>query len=180
MINNGIKRLLKLSAVLIFLGTFVIIVFGYFIKRDNAEIKTIEKFVESASDLQTNFERSLQLYVEETQEITKFLLAIRPSGEAEYIKFISEIERIGKNLSLDLNLQYLKAKTPVVGDPKTLDYQIALYGNQSDLIKFLAALEALPYYIRIENLSFTNPGLITEKETLDKGNVNIAISLYIK
>lgn len=181
MLNNGIQRLLKLSAVLIFLGTTIVVIFGYSIKKVNSEIKDVQKFVDSSSNLQVNFEKSLQIYVEQTKEITKFLLAIRPSNEEGYIKFISEVEQVGKDLSLDLNLQYLnpKSKTATV-NAKTLDYQVTFYGNQSDLMKFLDSIEKLHYYVNIKDISFENPSLISEEETANKGNIKIIISLYIK
>lgn len=181
-IPYSIKRLLTLSAILIFIGTFTIVVFGQSIKKNNQEIKTLNTFLASAGNLQTNFERSLQLYVEETREITKFLLSIRPATEERYIQFISTIEQIGKDLFLDLNLQYIQppkdAKEAI--DNKTLDYQISFLGTNTELMKFLAELEKLPSYVKIQKIDFSNPALITKEEILQNGNINITISVFIK
>ena len=180
-LNNGVQRLLKLSSILIFLGATIVIIFGYSIKSINIEVKDVQKFVDSSSNLQTNFEKSLQIYVEQTREITKFLLAIRPSNEEGYIKFISEVEQVGKDLSLDLNLQYLNPKSKTAtADIKALDYQVTFYGNQNDLMKFLESIEKLQYYVNIKDISFTNPGLISEEEAANRGNIKVIISLYIK
>lgn len=181
-VYDNLKQVIKISFILIIISTFTVLIFGYSITKINHEIKNLKEFLANAEQIQPNFEKSLQIYTESTREVIDYLFSIRPENEKDYIKFISEVEDIGQKLSTDLNFKSVKeeAKTKIANNPNTLNYEIAFFGRQKDIQKFLVELEKLPYYIGINKIDFTNPELISEEETIRGGNITVSIRLYIK
>lgn len=175
-IPNITKRILSISTIFILISTFVVIFIGYSLGNINQEIKRTNAFLAGAQDIQPNFEKSLQLYTESTQKIIDYLISLRPDSEEDYLKFIFDIEETSEKLGLDLNLESTQDIKLI--DSKTLQYNLNFFGTNSDLITFLQALEKLPYFIRVNEIDFKNPQLLTDEDI--NGNVNLKISLYIK
>ncbi len=181
--TNFTKRILSLTFVLILISAFVVIFMGTSSANLNKEIKQLNAFVGSARNLQSNFEQSLQMYTESTQEIISYLSSLRPDSEEDFINFISAIETIEQRLGFSLNLKSLNhvSETLSVESPeKTLDYSISFYGNLKDLNEILTELQQLPYYIRIDQINFVDLEFLTKKEEKQDGNISLVIKLYIK
>lgn len=182
---DNLKQIIKTSFILILISTFTVVLFGYSMTGMNQEISNLKEFLGNAEQIQPNFEKSLQIYTESTRELIDDLFLIRPENEKDFIKFISDIEDIGKKLSVDLGIKSVKEESKVkkaktVSNSNVLNYEIIFFGRQKDVQKFLVELEKLPYYIGISNIDFINPELITEEETIKGGNIVVAIKLFIK
>lgn len=176
---SPLKRVLNLSAVLVFISTFVVIVLGKAAFNIHQDIKTLNQFLINAAEVQPNFEKSLTIYTENTKEVIEYLLSLRPSNNVEYITFISEVEEIGQALSLNLSLKSVdETKTEATAE-KTLAYDIYFYGNQTNLTDFLRELEQLPYFIKVNEIRYnTLEASATDEETLP--NIHLRIQLYVK
>ncbi len=178
-IPNNIKRILKTSAVLIFISTFLVVFVGGALARVHNEVKTLEAFMENAKDTQPNFEKSLELYTDQTKSIIEYLLNLRPASKEEYIKFIGEVEAIGQDLSLNIDLTSIENNDPKATLQDSIDYSIKFYGSESNMVEFLKELEMLPYFIKITEATYDSPKF-QEDEEKARENVNIKIKLYIK
>lgn len=178
-----IRKVLAVSFLLIFISTFAVIVFGTSAAAINIDIQEVKSFLVAEKDTQKNFQESLQLYTENTGDVIKYLLQLRPQNEAAFIDSISKIENIGQKINLTVGLQVLdNAPVKNVTDAKlkTLDFNVSFFGTVEDLKKFLKELEILPYFIRVSEISFKNPELITTNDKKQPQNVNLKINLYIK
>ncbi len=180
-ISNRTKRIFKMSAILILISSFIVIIIGYSSSKINYDIKTLNAFLEGTENLQSNFEQSLKLYTESTQTSIEHADSLRPVEESEYINFISEVENIGTTLNLDLNL-----RSTELGEPEnstkgnTLDYELTFYGDETDITTFLEELENLPYYIKVYSIEYYDLNY-TENENLKLSpNIEINIRLYVK
>lgn len=184
LITNGTKRILSLTFILTLISAFAVIFIGTALIHVNSEIKQLNIFLTNAKDIQPNFEKSLQLYTESTQEIIDYLLSLRPDSEEDFIDFISDIEKIEQKLDLTLNLQSLEdfegTDETSLANSTTLNYSVSFYGNVANLSSFLSELEALLYYIKVDKIDFIDLAFITEKEEKQNGNISLIIKLYIR
>ncbi len=168
------KRILSITFILILISTFVLVVVGSSAKSVYKDIKKLDHFVSNSEGLQVNFEESLRIYTERTKVITDYLLSLRPEKEQQYIKFISDVEELGRVSGLNLNLQSTEST------PKALDYTLTFDAGLNKMNDFIRNLEKLPYLILIEDIDYTNPVLYTTNRGSGDGNVKIKIKLYIK
>ncbi|EKD64182.1 MAG: hypothetical protein ACD_51C00053G0007 [uncultured bacterium] len=178
---NFTKRVFKITSVLTFISVFVVVVIGYSIGNMNNEVKKLKAFLEETTNLQPNFEQSLQLYTESTEESMEFVNSLRPDNETEYIQFIADVESIAESLALDVDLQSIEeeAKEPT-NKGNTLEYEMNFYGNKNDLIDFLSELEGMMYMIKIYEIQFEDTATITDAEEVKMPNITIKIKLYVK
>lgn len=173
-ISEGAKRVLSITFVLIFISSFIVIVVGNSVKHVHADINRLNHFLENAEGLQANFEQSLQMYTERTKEITDYLLLLRPENEQQYIRFISDIEELGKMFDGPIALQS-------TGEEENhLNYNISFESTFAQMESFIEKILDLPYFIRITDISFTSPQLYVNQRGENGGNVNLKIQLYIK
>ncbi|MBI4234890.1 hypothetical protein HY604_01165 [Candidatus Peregrinibacteria bacterium] len=183
-IPKSIERVLTVATVLIFISALIIFLIGNSLLNINTDIKQLEKFNVKAEETKINFEKSLQMYTEQTSEVIKFLLSLRPENEEQYIRFIAKVEQVAQNHNLKIKLTSVTLPIPEKNKPaqkySTLNYQIDFYGNIDNLKAFLAELENLPYFIEIAYLNFKNPELITAESEGQLENINLKIKLYIK
>lgn len=156
------------------MGVFLVtnIVIGYALNGIHDDIKETQHFLDLAKDVKPNFERSLTLYTEGAEDAILNVKTLRPDSETEYIKFISSVEEIGDELSLDLELESLGKTAEKSGFGNTLNYKIRFYGGQNEMLKFLTELEALPYYLRVDTLHFETLELVK--------NIDLTVSLYVQ
>ncbi|KKT02835.1 MAG: hypothetical protein UV80_C0002G0302 [Candidatus Peregrinibacteria bacterium GW2011_GWF2_43_17] len=170
-----------MSAVLILISSFIVIIMGYSSSKINHDIKFLNVFLEKTENLQSNFEESLKLYTESTQVSIEHANSIRPAEESEYINFISEVENIGITLNSDLNLRSTEleeSENSTKGN--TLDYELTFYGDETDITTFLEELERLSYYIKVYSIEYYDLNY-TENENLKLlPNIEINIRLYVK
>ncbi len=175
------KRAFKLSLILIFISTFIVVFIGNALTSINKDIKELSSFITATSDLQSNFEQSLQLYTEGTEEAIEHTHALRPESESEYIDFISRVEDTAEDLDLDLSLKSIE-----IGEPEpdnkgaTLDYQLSFYEDRDDINEFLEIMEGLPYYIKIYTIDYTDLDYLDEDDDKLSHNIKIKIRLYVK
>lgn len=178
---DKLKQSMKLSVLLISLSSAIIIIMGIGSMSINYDLTKLNMFLVHAADAQPNFEKNLIIYTEKTRDIITFLLNIRPENKEEYVQFISQIENVGNELKLNLDLESSK-NTKLDKEmelEKTLNYNIKFYGSIDDLSVFLRKIEALPYFIRIDNIKFSNPKYLSDKEKTTP-NVSIKLKLYVK
>jgi hypothetical protein len=182
---NSLKRILMTSLVLMIIGTFAIIAFGYGLIDTHEESNRIEKFIKIAGTSKVNFEDSLVMYTEKTRSVVGYLQELRPSSEEGYITFISQVEDIGQALGLIVKLEATKSvesqnnKSIKAKKEDTITYNMSFFGSISDLKIFLSKLESLPYFVAVSNVSFRN--LKAEEITQNSlPNINISIKLYTK
>lgn len=179
---NWLKRVLMTSMVLIFLSTFTVVVLGRAVKDMHREIQALSTFLVNAETVQPNFERSLAIYTDATKEVTDYVLSLRPENETEYITFISEVEGIGQDLSLNLDLNSVQQSVDDEGDStgsNTLDYEVRFYGSMDNLKEFLREIEDIPYFVKVEEISYRNLSQLSEDE-IGRENINLKIKLYVK
>lgn len=175
-ISERLKRAMIISATLTLISTIVVIGIGNSLLNINREIKTLNHFLTSSTNIQANFEKSLQMYTKNTQEVIDFLLSLRPDREEKYINFISTIEDIGQQLNINLDLKSLaQEKTKQT----TLNYQINFYGSLNQLNIFLKELEKLPYFINVESIEYTNPQTLLRNEK-SSSNISLKINLFTR
>lgn len=180
MISKRLKQIFILSTVFIVITTFSIIFIGYASSVTNKEIKKLKIFHSKTENIQLNFEKSLELYTEKTEDTIQFLLNLKPDSEQEVVKFISEIENIGQNLKLDLTLN--SVETPAIKGAKAesaIDYNISFKGSLLDSLSFIKQIESLPYFIKILRVNYSDTKY-WEADQLEEDNIEIQIKLYIK
>lgn len=177
-VPNSLHRIMTVSAILIFIGAFTVVFLSVLMKGLNSEVKGLENYMEEAKTTQPNFEKSLEIYTDQTEIVINYLLGLRPSKEAEYVDFISQIEDIGHDLSLNLDLESIRFSKEE--DDGTLNYMITFQGGMIDLEDFLTELEALPYYIRVKEIDYRSPKNLSEDELEKAENIKIKIGLFTK
>ncbi|MFH1533748.1 MAG: hypothetical protein ABID64_02350 [Nitrospirota bacterium] len=176
-IPNSLKRILIITLSLIFISTIVVVVIGESTKKIHHEIKKMNLFLEDSEEIQPNFERSLELYTEETKLIIEFLSKLRPSSKEELVEAISSVEKVAKELFLNLDLKSVEIEGV---QTDSIDYQLSLYGTMTDLQNFLKKLEQLMLYMKIEEISFKDIKFLDDRQTDEGENINLRIKLYTK
>ncbi|MDD3861998.1 MAG: hypothetical protein PHP74_03880, partial [Candidatus Gracilibacteria bacterium] len=145
-----------------------------------------EKFLEVAKNSEINFESSLLVYTEKTRNIIGYLTKLRPSSEEDVIEFISQIEKTGQDLGLNVKLETYKdpiatakasKKSTVKED--AIRYKLDFFGTEKDMNAFLKKVESLPYFIKVENISFKNFDYVEKTENAQP-NIRLTIKLYIR
>lgn len=176
---SPLKRVLNLSAILIFISSFVVVVLGSAVLNTHKDIKMLNQFLLNAEFVQPNFEKSLTIYTENTKEVIAYLLSLRPSNDMEFISFISKVEEIGQNLSLNMSLKSVDTTDSKLLEDKTLAYDVSFYGNMTNLTDFLRELEQLPYFIKVGKISYKSlETSVLEDDPLP--NIHLRIQLYVK
>ncbi len=175
-IPDYLKKILKLSLLLIFVSTFTIFFTGIAANNVNYDVKSLKIFIQETENIQPNFEKSLLIYTEKTQHAIDYLLKLRPISEKDLVLFISEVEAVGLNLNLDVDLESQTIET----EEKILNYNVSFYGTNDDLIEFLYELEKLDYYIRINSIDFRDPRFLEVDEMRQFENIYLSISLFTK
>ncbi len=173
-IPEGTKRIISVSFVLIFISSMIVIILGQSMKQVHGEARRIDHFLKNAEGIQINFEQSLQIYTERTKDIMDHLLALRPETKEEYIQFISDVENLGNEMGMHLNLQ--SVGTGVT----TLDYEITFEADLDQTKEFVEELEKMNYFIQIDEIDFTAPAIYAAQRGATNGNVKLKIKLYIK
>lgn len=180
-VSERLNQARKISVVLTFLSCSIIFIVGFALLNTNHDIKILNLFLKKAENAQPSFEKSLIVYTEKTKDTIEFLLSLRPSTKEEFVKFISEIENIGQELKLNLDLQSSKTSNDnqAEGSENTLNYNIKFYGSIDDLNVFLRKIEELQYYIKVDEIKYKNTQYLSEEEK-ETPNINLKIKLYIK
>lgn len=143
------------------------------------DMQSLQVFLASAESVKPNFEESLSLYTQGTREAFDYLKDLRPSSEEEYIRFISSVEDIAKELSLNINFVSIGAITASTNVGETLNYRVQFYGGPTDLLSFLERVEALPYFVRIYKVNYKSLSLNGVGGDAVP-NIDLTIQLYVK
>lgn len=176
--SNTLQKIFNICLALMCFFFVANIVLGVSLKIISRDIKELELFLASAESVRPNFEESLNLYTQGTEEAIAYVDTLRPDTETEYIQFISSVEAIAQTLSLNIDLESLEADKPDnLGS--TLSYRIDFFGGQMDLMNFLKELEALPYYIRVKEMRYESYEAMRVGED-SAPNVILTIELYVK
>ena len=155
-------------------------VMGYSARLIHNEVKEIEHFLELAEDVKPNFEESLNLYTAGAEEAIQFVKTLRPDSEVDYIQFISSVEAIGDRLSLNLDLESVDGDDKASALGNFIDYRIQFYGGADDLSRFLEELEALPYFVRVDEVHYDSFELADDPSDYLTPNVDLMITLYVQ
>ena len=179
-LSNNLKRLFRFCLVLVGLFLVINVIIGYSANQIHNEVKEVEHFLELAEDVRPNFEESLNLYTAGAEESIQYVKTLRPDSENEYIQFISTVEAIGEQLSLHLDLESVEGsnKTSPLGN--VIHYGIQFYGGQEDLNRFLETLEALPYFIRVDEVHYDSFELADDPSDVPTPNIDLLITLYVQ
>ncbi len=160
---------------------FVInMIIGYAARQIHNEIKEIEHFLELAEDVKPNFEESLNLYTAGAEEAIQYVKTLRPDSETKYIQFISSVEGIGDQLSLDLDLESVDGDDKASSLGNFIDYRVQFYGGAEDVSRFLKELESLPYFVRVDELHYDSFELADDPTDYLTPNVELMITLYVQ
>lgn len=172
--NNWFNKTLQLSALLIFLSAFITTALGYSVHNIHHENVHLKKFLSMASTVQSDFEQSLIMYTQNTQEAIEFVNTLRPDTEAEFIDFIGTLENLGQIQNLDLNLRTLD------GTKETLEFAVDFYGSKKKMVDFIQGIESLPYYIRIKNIHYKDLAYVSNASESLEPNIQLTLALYVK
>ncbi len=176
--SNTLQKIFNVCLVLMAFFFLANIVLGTSLKTITRDIRELEIFLSSAEMVRPNFEESLNLYTEGTAQAIEYVDTLRPDSETEYIEFISSVEAVAQNLSLNIDLESLEEEKPD-GLGAALRYRVEFFGGQNDLMSFLKELEALPYYIRVDELRYESFEALQVGED-SAPNVILTIELYVK
>jgi len=177
---HSLKKTSRITLLLIFISALVIFITGFEVTAVAREIKVLKKYLENAAEVQPDFEKSIILYTTQTEKVFGRLMQLRPATEDDYVTFISNLENIGKRLSLDLKVKSVSDGTKSAEDAlKTISYNISFYGTESDLKNLVSALEELSYFIRFNEVSYRDLDGMTAEEKKEP-NIMLKINLYIK
>jgi hypothetical protein len=179
--TNNLKKTSRITVLLLIISALTMLVAGFQVTSASRGIKVLKKYLENAEAIQPDFEKSIILYTTKTEKVFEHLMKLRPANEEDYVAFISSLENIGKQLSLDLGVK--SAVEDTSGDKKdalkTLAYNISFYGTQEDLKKVISSLQDLPYFIRFDEVSYRDLDGLSQEERKEPNNA-VKIKLYIK
>lgn len=179
--SSKISTVFKVSFLLILLSTLVLLILGNSLRLINKQNKEIDYFLESAKNVQPNFERSLLIYTENTKTDIDYVHTLRPKNESEYIDFISNVEDIGQELSLNVALQTMdSSKILDTTGSNFIDYKINFYCTRDQLSAFLNKIEETNYYTRVINMSYRTYEVPDSSEVLEAPNASLTLRLYVK
>ena len=166
----------KIYLTLVILAVVIIVLLFFLIRPLVAKVKAVsDNFIEKNNSLASFEERGTDYLARlrgeyfdiesQISEINKYFLF--PNKVIDFILAIEEIA------TLSSNYQEIKE----VGSPEEediLSFQISLRGNFPNLIKFLARLENMEYFIDIHSLQITR---ITERERsgLEKEGIMVLV-----
>ncbi len=176
--SNLLQKIFNLCLVLLCFFFVANIALGASLKILAKDIRELEIFLASAETVKPNFEESLNLYTEGTEQAIEYVDTLRPDTESEYIEFISSVEAVAQNLALNIDLESLDPEKPD-GLGSTLRYRIDFFGGQNELMRFLTELEQLPYYIRVDELRYESFEALQAGED-SAPNILLTIELYVK
>jgi len=182
---SNVNRILKICLILAGIGTFAVIALGVALIRVRTENKLTTRFLEVAKDTQVNFEDSLLVYTEKTRDVIGYLHELRPTRDEVITDFIPQVETIGQDLGLDIQLETYKSPLEVTNKKgkevteNSIAYKIDFFGSASDLNSFMSSMESLSYFIKIESVDFEDLNYI-EKDQNTPQNINLIIKLYIR
>lgn len=178
-----VKRVIPLCLFFAIFSFLSVLTIGLSSLSINSDIKDSEAFIAVAKEMRGNFENSLSFYTGETQKIIGFLLKLRPNTEEEFITFITALENLGKELSLNLDIRTIdnKAEGGSTEQNDGISYIVNFYGSIRDMKSFIRKLDELPYYIKVPNIRYTNPAFQDGDDKSKKlQNVSIEIRLFTK
>lgn len=185
-------RILKICLILSGIGVFAAVMMGTSTVTVWQETANNQSFIKVAKEMRPNFEESLSLYTGNTQKIVDYLLASRPSTEEEFITFISKLEDLGQELSLNLDIKStentaVKSGKAVSKANSTISYQINFYGSIRDMKNFIRSLDDLPYYMEVSEIRYTNPAFtpsaedtVGQRKLSSNPNISLVIKLFTK
>lgn len=177
-IPNNLRRTLQIAALLMLVSTFAIIALGMGFLKVHTETKSLESFLKNAVNVQPNFEQSLMVYTETTKDVSSYLLELRPDEEKDYVQFISDIEGIGHDLKLNIDVQSLESKA--AGKKDFMLYNVSFLGSLDSLKILLKKLEAQDYYVGIERIDYRDLSLLNMDNSEKSQNIDVIVKLFIK
>ncbi len=173
--KNKFEMLFRPTLLLSFIAMFVSIVLSFSLHKIHHDNDHLARFLAKSASLQSDFEQSLKIYTESIESTMQFVDTIRPDTDPEYINFIGVVESLGHNMGLNVELESQTATA------ETLSFSASFYGSKDKLIEFISGFEALPYYIRIQTLSFRDTSLVPISDTTSSAsNIQLTFLLYVK
>ncbi|MBD3247922.1 type 4a pilus biogenesis protein PilO [Candidatus Falkowbacteria bacterium] len=177
--SNSLKNKIAISAVLTIILIGAIFYFAIMPQVENIR-QTKNKIEQQRLELEKRYiqGQNLKKLMEDIETVEGELtnlekIYVQKEGALE---FITNLERIAE----ETNVSQKISLTPADGK-SSKDYQekpiiIALIGGFTDLMSYMAKLEALPYYINIETTEMTGTSLRTMREEgSNEQNINLKI-----
>lgn len=171
----------KISFVLIFVSSFIMLAIGYALQNVHKENRVLESFLGHAQNIQMDFESSLAVYTESIQTSLDYLVSLRPQNESGYITFITKVEDMAdqQGLQLDIKTSDKSKKADSTGS-YYVDYLLTFNSNSDQLWAFAKSLEALPYFVRIVDLDFSSLEKPSSTDQFLVPNVTLTLRLYVQ
>lgn len=173
--KNKFEIIARPTLILSFLAMFITVALSISLHGIHHENNHLSTFIAKSSTLQSDFEQSLKIYTENIESTMKFVDTLRPDTDNEYINFIGVVESLGHNMGLNVELESQDSTA------ETLSFSASFYGSKNKLIEFISGLESLPYYIRIETLSYRDLSILATSDKEDStSNIQLTFLLYVK
>lgn len=139
------------------------------IKQLSVDYKQSNNLLASYQEKTGNYFQELeQQYLDLQSEISKIQQAFIDSEKA--VEFILKVERLANTTN---NYQEIKEISVTENNSKGLTFRISLWGSYPNLIKFLAQLENMDYFVDSNNLQMSS---IQEQELRGLENNGIIVS----
>lgn len=171
----------KISFVLIFVSSFIMLAIGYALQKVHTENMALQVFLDEAQNVQVDFENSLSVYTENIQTSLDYLSSLRPQNESGYITFITGVEDLAQGYGLTLDIQTSdKSKKVDSTGSFYVDYQLSFLSNVDQLWSFVKSLEGLPYFVRVVELDYSSLEKTNSVSDFSIPNVSLTLRLYVK
>lgn len=145
--------------------------------KTRRDIQQAKGLFEAGEFVYLNFEENLRSYQRVHKKIIYMLGNVRPTEEA-IVPFINALENIGKTVNLEVkirNLETVEEETQEISN--FIKYNVSAYGTEEQMTKYLEKIEELPYYLKIESISYQKS---SQDEKTELPNINLVLKLYIK
>ena len=156
----------------------LIVVFAVIMPLIN-NIKTLSQMlIDEQINIKTSLEEQKQSsgLMNQYQEIEPTLVKFKESllDPAAALSFIIALENMAEKTNNNYNIQVASRSQEPSADFPFLAFQISLWGNFSNLMKFLSLLENMPYWVEISQVQIQ---LISSSVfASQKGSVNLSVN----
>ena len=174
MITNRTKQSIVIT-VLYFVGS--IVVAGLVIQQtaaSGAELESQMEVVGKSKIRQERYDDLLKILEQssgERDQLRRYLLT-----EGSTVRFLTETESLAKRMGVTLITDSLSVKELPNPDFKTIDLNLRAQGTKEAVSKFLSVLETLPYYSRVNGVTFS--ALKNESGSDWEATIKLVVGLY--
>ncbi len=171
-------KVVRIATIMFIIGLFFTIFSGFQITKTRKSIQEARSYAAAGQDVQLNFEENLRSYQETHQAIINSIKQVRPAKEEIIVPFINTLEKIGRELKLEVEITNLETNKEELAEEVSsfIKYNISFNASLENSIAYLQEIETMPYMIKISSFNFKNLAAEEEKET--RKNTSIRLNLY--